>query len=101
MGGKGKPKDTIVRFATSVVEDVAVQQRLHQQARDGLLPVPVLQMLFYYAYGRPREQQPDDQAFVADLLGVVLKHAGTYEARQEIRAVIEAHAGGHSIRAVA
>jgi hypothetical protein len=38
------------------VEDPAVQAALMQQARQGTLPAPVLQMLFYYAYGKPVER---------------------------------------------
>jgi hypothetical protein len=37
------------------VEDPAVQAVL-QQAWQGTLPAPVLQMLFYYAYGKPVER---------------------------------------------
>jgi hypothetical protein len=78
-----------------------VQKTMRTQARAGEMPVPLLQMFFHYAYGRPREQQLDDQAFIEDLLAVVLKHAGTSEARKEIREVLEAHTGGTRLHAVA
>jgi hypothetical protein len=84
-----------------VVEDEKVQALFLKQARDGSLPVPLYQMMFYYAYGRPREQHTDEQAFTQDLLAVVLKHVGSAEAKQEIKAVIEAHTGGAILRAVA
>jgi hypothetical protein len=78
-----------------------VQETLRTQARQGQLPVPLLQMFFHYAYGKPREQQADDQAFVDALLMVVLKHASTDSAKKEIREVLEAHTGGTTLRAVA
>lgn len=37
------------------MEDPAVQKMVLQQAKKGLLPAPILQMLFYYAYGKPVE----------------------------------------------
>jgi hypothetical protein len=100
-GPKPQSRIGIETFAKSIVEDPEVQETMRVQARAGEMPVPLLQMFFHYAYGRPREQQPDDQAFVEDLLAVVAKHADSREARQEIRAVIEAHAGGARLRVVA
>jgi hypothetical protein len=89
-------------FARSVVEDAEVRALLLTQARDGSLPAPMYQMFFHYAYGKPIEQRnPDDQAFMESLLAVVLKHGDTPEVRREVSALIEAHAGGHRLRAVA
>jgi hypothetical protein len=58
-------------------------------------------MFFHYAYGKPREQQTDEQAFVEALLMVVLKHASTDSAKKEVREVLDAHARGTTLRAVA
>jgi hypothetical protein len=58
-------------------------------------------MLFHYAYGKPREQQVDDQAFIEDLLAVVLRHATTPDIQKEIRDIIEAHTGAARLRVVA
>jgi hypothetical protein len=87
-------------FARSVVADPEVQEKMRQQAREGALPVPLVQMLFAYAYGKPREQQRDDQAFLDDLVAIVLKHATTDTAKEDIRAVIEAHTHPPGLRVV-
>lgn len=99
--GAGRPvgttrnrQEAIATFARGIVEDPIVQELLRTQAREGSLSVPMFQMLFHYAYGKPQEASRDDQVFMEDLLAVVLKHAGTHEARQEIRAVLEAHEFG-------
>jgi hypothetical protein len=42
-------------LAKSIVEDPAVLAKLRSQARLGKLAPPVMAMLFYYAYGKPRE----------------------------------------------
>jgi hypothetical protein len=91
----------IEAFARSIVEDPTYQKHLLARAQSGELAPPVEAMLFHYAYGKPTEPAKDDQRFLEELLAVVLKHAGSHEARQEIRAVIEAHTGGAGLRAVA
>jgi hypothetical protein len=97
-----KDKSSVEAFARSVVEDGKVQALILRQAQDGSLPAPMFQMLFHYAYGKPLEQtRPDEQAFTHALLAVVLKHVGSPEARQEVRAVIEAYTGPAPLRAVA
>jgi len=55
-GSQNKRTQAIEAYAKSIVEDPAVQGVLLQQARQGTLPAPVLQMLFHYAYGRPVER---------------------------------------------
>lgn len=100
-GPKPQSRIGIEIFSKSLVEDPVVQEHLREQARAGDMPVPLLQMFFHYAYGRPREQQMDDQAFLEDLLTVVGQHASTPEARKAIRAVIEAHTGATRLHAVA
>lgn len=105
---KGTPNryaGDIGAFARSVVEDITYQANLLKRAQGGELAPPVETMLFAYAYGKPMEQRQDDRddmAFMQALVAVVLKHAGSREARQEIRAVIEAFTpGGDRLRAVA
>ena len=101
VGSKNKRSEGIEHFARSIIEDPQYQASFRQRAHDGTLPAGVETMLYAYAYGRPREQQPDDQVFVENLLTVVLKHAASPEARQEIRAVLEAHAGPTRLSIVA
>jgi hypothetical protein len=101
VGSKDKRSEGIEAFARSIVEDPVYQAKLFQRATEGSLPPGMEAMLFHYAYGRPREQQPNDQAFMEDLVAVVLKHASTHEARREIREVLEAHTGGTRLSAVA
>lgn len=97
-----KNREGIEAFAKSVVEDVEVQALLLAQARKGTLPAPLYQLFFHYAYGRPREQQVDDHALMADLVGAVLQHVDSREGRAEIRAILEKHAAGPpGLRAVA
>lgn len=94
-------REGIQAFARNIVEDPQVQERMLDQARKGTLPVPLFQLFFHYAYGKPKEQQTDDQVFMQSLLAVVLKHVGSADARREIREVIEAHTGADSLRIVA
>lgn len=92
----------IEAFARSIVENPDYQTNLLKRAQGGELAPPVETMLFAYAYGKPTEQARDDQVFIEQLLAVVLKYADTPAARQDIRAVIEAHTtGGPGLRAVA
>jgi len=58
LGGreKGVPNRRTVEIqaiAASIVEDPQVQATLLQQARDGTLAPGIMQMLFFYAYGKP------------------------------------------------
>jgi hypothetical protein len=46
----------IQAIAAAIVEDPEVQATLLRQARDGTLAPGIMQMLFYYAYGRPTER---------------------------------------------
>lgn len=55
-GSRNKRTQAIEAYARSIVEDPTVQAVLLQQAKQGTLPAPVLQMLFYYAYGKPVER---------------------------------------------
>lgn len=54
-GTKNKRTVEIETYAKSIIEDPKVQQMMLAQARKGLLPPGVVQMLFYYAYGKPTE----------------------------------------------
>jgi hypothetical protein len=105
--GSGRTKGTpnkstteVGTFARRIVEDPAVQAVILRQARTGVLPAPVLQMLFHYAYGKPVEIRPDDEAFMHDLLTVVFHYVESREGQQAIRAVIDAHAGQDRLRLV-
>jgi hypothetical protein len=91
VGSTNKRNEGIEEFSRRLVEDPEYQTRLVQRAKQGSLAPGMETMFFHYAYGKPREHPSDDQAFLEDLFTVVLKHAGTAEAQQEIRDVIEAH----------
>ena len=54
-GGKNKRTLEVERYARSIVDNTEVQATLLQQAKAGTLPAPVMQMFFYYAYGKPVE----------------------------------------------
>jgi len=45
----------IKEYARTIVEDEQVREQLRAQARDGTLPPPIMTMLFYYAYGKPKD----------------------------------------------
>src|SRR5260221_295025 len=56
---KGVPNKVtreVQALAQGIVEDPAVQATMLAQARRGRLAPPVLAMLFYYAYGKPKER---------------------------------------------
>lgn len=89
-------------FAQSIVESLEYQRALRERAITGMLAPGIETMLFHYAYGKPVDAVRDDQAFLADLLTVVMTHATTADARKAIREVIEAHAiSAPSLRVVA
>jgi len=45
----------IQAMASTIVDDPAVQTKLLEQAKEGTLAPPLMQMLFYYAHGKPTE----------------------------------------------
>jgi hypothetical protein len=60
--GAGRPRGSVSQktlevqaYAKGVVEDPEVRAQILAQAQAGLLPPPVMTMLFHYAYGRPKE----------------------------------------------
>jgi hypothetical protein len=59
-GTKNKKNQAIEDFARSIVEHPEVQATIADQAIRGELPTPLLQMLFYYAYGKPIEHKQLD-----------------------------------------
>jgi hypothetical protein len=101
FGSHDKRSEGIAGFARSIIEDPIYQANFRERAHGGSLAPALETMLYHYAYGRPRDQQPDDQAFVEQLMTVVLKHAGSPQAQQEIREVLEAHASPARLSAVA
>jgi hypothetical protein len=102
-GQRNKEQDSIVAFSRSILENADYQANFRERAVTGQLAPALESMLYHYAYGKPIEPNRDDEAFVGDLLGVVLKHVGdSAEARKEILEVIEAQTtSGHRLRAVA
>lgn len=46
----------VQRYARGIVEDAQVRAIMLEQAQTGVLPAPVMQMLFYYAFGKPTER---------------------------------------------
>jgi hypothetical protein len=59
-GTKNKKNQAIEDFARSIVEHPEVQSTIAGQAIRGELPTPLLQMLYYYAYGKPVEHKQVD-----------------------------------------
>lgn len=102
-GVRKQRTEGVAVFARSIVEDPTYQAQLLLRAQRGGLPPPVETMLYGYAYGKPAERQAsrDDVVFLEQLLAVVLKHVGSREVRQEIRAIIDTHLGGDGLRVVA
>lgn len=100
-GSRNKKNEAIESITGAIIYDPAYQRNLRQRAVDGVLAPGLETMLFYYHFGRPAEQERDNEAFMAALVEVVQKHASTREAREEIRAVIETHTGRDRIRVVA
>ena len=100
-GSQNKKNRAIESITGQIIYDPCYQANLRQRAIDGTLAPGMEAMLWYYQFGKPKEQQVDEQLFMQELLGVVLKHVGSPEARQEIKAVIEAHAGATPLRVVA
>ena len=89
-------------FARRIVEDEAYLVEVSKRAHAGTLAPGMESMLWHYAYGKPREQPSrDDEAFIADLMAMVLKHVGNAKARREIRGLIEAHTGQPGVRLMA
>lgn len=101
-GSRNKRSEGIETYARELLERPAYRAKLETRLEQGTLASGVETLLYHYAYGKPVEPARDDQAFIESLLAVVLKHVGSREAREEIRAVIEAHTtGGPGLRAVA
>jgi hypothetical protein len=59
-GTPNKRTQDIQAFARSIVEHPEVQSTIADQAIRGELPTPLLQMLFFYAYGKPVEHKQVD-----------------------------------------
>lgn len=110
--GVGRPRGSkdkralygsITEFAAEILDDPRYVESVKTRALNGTLAPGMETMLYYYRWGRPKDQQsPDMVQLVEDLLQVVLKHAPTQEARSEIKSVLESHAAGaNRLRAVA
>jgi hypothetical protein len=56
VGTKNRRTQEIEEFARSIIEHPDVQLKLLDDALAGTLPPAVMQMLFYYAYGKPVER---------------------------------------------
>lgn len=54
-GTPNKRTVEIETYAKTIVENDKVRQMMLLQAQNGSLPPGVVQMLFYYAYGKPKE----------------------------------------------
>ena len=79
-GTPNKRTQEIQEFARSIVEHPEVQAKVAEQAMNGELPVPMLQMLYYYAYGKPIERREVDvtqriDVRVTSTLSQALSHA--------------------------
>jgi hypothetical protein len=101
-GSRNKKNEAIESITGAILYDPAYQENLHKRAVLGELAPGLEAMLFYYQFGRPAEQARDDQAFMADLMTLVLKYAGSGDAQKELQAIIEAHTtSAASLRVVA
>lgn len=78
-------------MAAEIIDDPRYRKTLKERAIAGTLSPGVEALLMHYRFGKPQETSRDDQVFMQDLLTVVLKHVESQAARQEIRAVLEAH----------
>lgn len=90
-GSRNKRTAGIEALAQGILEDPAYQRKLKERALAGALPPALEVLLYHYLWGKPAEATRDDQHFLEDLLSVVLKYADAPQARQEIRAVLEAY----------
>lgn len=101
-GSRNKKNEAIESITGAILYDPAYQENLHKRAVLGELAPGLEAMLFYYQFGRPAEQARDDQAFITDLMAVVVKYASSGEAQREVQAIIDAHtASAHGLRVVA
>lgn len=55
-GTPNKQNTDVAAYARGIVEDPEVQAMILHQAKQGTLPAPILQMLFYYSHGKPQEK---------------------------------------------
>jgi hypothetical protein len=55
-GSRNKRTTAVEAYAMSILDDPEVQATMLAQAKNGTLPAPILQMLFYYAHGKPVER---------------------------------------------
>jgi hypothetical protein len=55
-GSRGKRAVEVEAAARGIVEDPEVQAMMLKQAKEGLLPAPIMQMLYAYSYGKPIER---------------------------------------------
>jgi len=55
-GTKNKRTLEIEAYASSILDDPHVQAKMLEQAQEGTLSAPIMQLLFYYAYGKPKER---------------------------------------------
>jgi hypothetical protein len=88
-------------LARSIIEDDRYQGKLLVRAQTGDLAPAVEAMLWAYAFGKPMEPARDEEAFIQNLVNVVLKYASNPEAHAEIRALLEGEDNPTTLRAVA
>lgn len=94
-GSKVHNQEVVTAFYNGIVNHPEYQARLQQRALSGELAPQIEVMIHHYALGKPIEQRnPDDTAFINDLMTVVWRHVPSAEGRQAIREVIQAHLGG-------
>ena len=55
-GARNKRTQEVEAYARGIVEDPEVRAMMRQQAREGMLPAPIVLMLHAYAYGKPVER---------------------------------------------
>jgi hypothetical protein len=102
VGSTPKDRTRLCSFYEDIVDHPTYKQKLKNRALAGELSPQVEVMLHHYARGKPVEQRnPDDEAFIDDLMTVVWQHVPSAEGRQAIRAVIQAHLSGNRLRVVA
>ena len=55
-GARNSRSEGVETFARRIVEDPEVQAMILLQAKNGVLPAPLMSMLFAYSYGKPVER---------------------------------------------
>lgn len=99
-GSPNKRTTDALALAAKVIDNPEYQRTLLDRAHEHTLPPAMEVLLWHYRFGKPAEASRDDQAFMNDLLQVVLQHVDSSEGKRAIREVLDAYAGGPALPAL-